>query len=85
MLFLAGLSELDFKICILLPTVFHQELQCSDWSQRPLTEEQKKYAAADAHCLVEIFNVFHAKVVREGWGSSDSCKHLFGMPLCDAT
>ncbi|XP_047967180.1 uncharacterized protein LOC125211433 [Salvia hispanica] len=49
-----------------------KELQCSDWSQRPLTEEQKKYAAADAHCLVEIFNVFHAKVVREGKSSQPS-------------
>ncbi|KAL1532065.1 hypothetical protein AAHA92_32122 [Salvia divinorum] len=49
-----------------LGTSLSKELQCSDWSQRPLTEEQKKYAAADAHCLVEIFNVFHAKVVREG-------------------
>ncbi|KAL7146105.1 hypothetical protein ABFS83_06G018900 [Erythranthe nasuta] len=43
-----------------------KELQCSDWSQRPLTEEQKIYAAADAHCLVQIFNVFRAKVVSEG-------------------
>lgn len=43
-----------------------QEYQCSDWSQRPLTEEQKVYAAEDAHSLVEIFNVFHAKFVREG-------------------
>ncbi|EPS71795.1 hypothetical protein M569_02957 [Genlisea aurea] len=43
-----------------------KELQCSDWSQRPLTEEQKIYAAEDARCLVEIFNVLHQKVVREG-------------------
>lgn len=50
----------------LLFLYFVQELQCSDWSLRPLTEEQKIYAAADAHCLIEIFNVFHAKVVREG-------------------
>ncbi|XP_057798736.1 uncharacterized protein LOC131014699 [Salvia miltiorrhiza] len=49
-----------------------KELQCSDWSQRPLTEEQKTYAAADAHCLVKIFNLFHAKVVREGKSSQPS-------------
>ncbi|KZV17210.1 putative exonuclease mut-7 [Dorcoceras hygrometricum] len=48
-----------------LGILLSKELQCSDWSKRPLTEEQKIYAAADAHCLVEIFNVFHAKVVRE--------------------
>ncbi|XP_052192914.1 uncharacterized protein LOC127801647 [Diospyros lotus] len=43
-----------------------KELQCSDWSLRPLTEEQKAYAAADAHCLLELFNVFQIKVIKEG-------------------
>ncbi|TYK11277.1 exonuclease mut-7-like protein [Cucumis melo var. makuwa] len=43
-----------------------KELQCSDWSVRPLTEEQIAYAAMDAHCLLEIFNVFYSKVLKEG-------------------
>ncbi|KAK9292740.1 hypothetical protein L1049_020720 [Liquidambar formosana] len=43
-----------------------KELQCSDWSCRPLTKEQKTYAAADAHCLLEIFNVFQVTIVKEG-------------------
>ncbi|KAJ0044543.1 hypothetical protein Pint_05109 [Pistacia integerrima] len=43
-----------------------KELQCSDWSRRPLTEEQKTYAATDAHCLLEIFNSFRDKVSQEG-------------------
>ncbi|KHN33848.1 Putative exonuclease mut-7 like [Glycine soja] len=43
-----------------------KELQCSDWSHRPLTEEQITYAAMDAHCLLDIFEVFQAKVVKEG-------------------
>ncbi|KAA8533575.1 hypothetical protein F0562_030991 [Nyssa sinensis] len=43
-----------------------KELQCSDWSLRPLTEEQKTYAAADAHCLLEILTVFQVKVIKEG-------------------
>ncbi|KAL5567728.1 hypothetical protein UlMin_024303 [Ulmus minor] len=43
-----------------------KELQCSDWSQRPLTEAQKTYAAMDAQCLLDIFNVFQAKVNNEG-------------------
>ncbi|XP_057950829.1 uncharacterized protein LOC131145650 isoform X3 [Malania oleifera] len=42
-----------------------KELQCSDWSHRPLTEEQKIYAAADAHCLLEIFTAFQVKVIGE--------------------
>ncbi|KAL8550970.1 hypothetical protein ACS0TY_000159 [Phlomoides rotata] len=49
-----------------------KELQCSDWSLRPLSEEQKAYAAEDAHCLLEIFKVFHAKVVKKG----NSLQHL---------
>lgn len=33
-----------------------QEAQCSDWEQRPLTEDQIYYAAADTHCLLAIFD-----------------------------
>ncbi|KAK6926037.1 3'-5' exonuclease domain, partial [Dillenia turbinata] len=43
-------------------TFFFQELQCSDWSCRPLTEEQKIYAAMDALCLLDIFIIFEAKI-----------------------
>ncbi|XP_027332171.1 exonuclease mut-7 homolog [Abrus precatorius] len=43
-----------------------KELQCSDWSCRPLSEEQITYAAMDAHCLLDIFAVFQAKVAKEG-------------------
>ncbi|KAK3004174.1 hypothetical protein RJ639_019653, partial [Escallonia herrerae] len=42
-----------------------KELQCSDWSCRPLSEEQKIYAAADAHCLIRILDVFQVKVLKE--------------------
>ncbi|KAK9145682.1 hypothetical protein Sjap_005585 [Stephania japonica] len=43
-----------------------KELQCSDWSLRPLTEDQKIYAASDAHCLLEIFDVFQRNLLEEG-------------------
>jgi hypothetical protein len=33
-----------------------QDSQCSDWEQRPLTREQIDYAAADAHCLLALFD-----------------------------
>ncbi|XP_057479755.1 uncharacterized protein LOC130767020 [Actinidia eriantha] len=54
-----------------------KELQCSDWSLRPLTEEQKAYAAADAHCLLEIFNVFQLKVIKEGNSFQNVTEHGF--------
>ncbi|KAF3541892.1 hypothetical protein F2Q69_00025147 [Brassica cretica] len=48
-----------------VPATLKEELQCSDWSHRPLTEEQKLYAATDAHCLLQIFNVFKSNLVEE--------------------
>ncbi|KAK1304257.1 hypothetical protein QJS10_CPB11g00686 [Acorus calamus] len=42
--------------------VLSKELQCSDWSFRPLTKEQLSYASADAYCLLEILTVFQCKV-----------------------
>ncbi|CAO2838575.1 unnamed protein product [Amaranthus hypochondriacus] len=55
----------------LLGLSISKELQCSDWSQRPLTEEQKTYAAIDAHCLLDIFATFQLKVEKEGASVSD--------------
>ncbi|KAF9601127.1 hypothetical protein IFM89_017032 [Coptis chinensis] len=49
----------------LLGLSLSKELQCSDWSFRPLTEEQKVYAAADAQCLLEIFDIFQDKVLKQ--------------------
>ncbi|KAL1824007.1 hypothetical protein ACET3Z_010785 [Daucus carota] len=45
---------------------FDKEQQCSDWLCRPLTEEQIRYAAADAHCLLKIFDVLQCKFREEG-------------------
>ncbi|KAL9437009.1 hypothetical protein AB3S75_022951 [Citrus x aurantiifolia] len=56
----------------LLDISLSKELQCSDWSNRPLTEEQKNYAAIDAHCLIEIFNIFQVKVAQKG----NSCSSI---------
>ncbi|KAJ6833202.1 uncharacterized protein M6B38_341465 [Iris pallida] len=43
-----------------------KELQCSDWSCRPLTKEQISYAAADACYLLEIFAAFECRILTEG-------------------
>ncbi|KAK1325599.1 hypothetical protein QJS10_CPA01g02461 [Acorus calamus] len=45
--------------------VLSKELQCSDWSFRPLTKEQLSYASADAYCLLEILTVFQCNVFRK--------------------
>ncbi|XP_048126927.1 exonuclease mut-7 homolog [Rhodamnia argentea] len=63
----ANVSKSLAAICEeLLGYSLSKELQCSDWSQRPLTEEQKEYAARDALCLLEIFSVFQAKIINKG-------------------
>ncbi|ERN19308.1 uncharacterized protein LOC18447686 [Amborella trichopoda] len=50
----------------LLGVHLSKELQCSDWACRPLGEDQISYAAADAQCLLEIFNMFQSKLRYEG-------------------
>ncbi|CAL9178185.1 uncharacterized protein LOC135638899 isoform X2 [Musa acuminata AAA Group] len=49
-----------------------KELQCSDWSCRPLSEQQILYAAADAYYLLEIFDVFQQKIITKAAKSQPS-------------
>ncbi|GMH08870.1 hypothetical protein Nepgr_010710 [Nepenthes gracilis] len=58
----------------LLGVSLSKELQCSDWSRRPLTEQQKTYAAADAHCLLEIFVLFQV------WIDKGNSEHNVDQP-----
>ncbi|CAN8252181.1 unnamed protein product [Cochlearia groenlandica] len=77
-----------------------KELQCSDWSHRPLTEEQKLYAATDAHCLLQIFDVFKANLfdgvrvvdpreinggLKEILSGSDCTSKIVSFNMCKAT
>uniref|UniRef100_A0A0E0HZZ1 3'-5' exonuclease domain-containing protein n=1 Tax=Oryza nivara TaxID=4536 RepID=A0A0E0HZZ1_ORYNI len=50
----------------LLGVYLSKELQCSDWSYRPLSEGQIQYAASDAYYLLDIFDLFHQKIRTEG-------------------
>ncbi|KAL3691712.1 hypothetical protein R1sor_005363 [Riccia sorocarpa] len=38
-----------------------KDMQCSNWEQRPLSREQYDYAAADAYCLLALFDSLLAK------------------------
>lgn len=40
--------------------------QFSNWQQRPLREEQKTYAALDAYCLFEIYDVIGRVITKMG-------------------
>ncbi|KAF8690851.1 hypothetical protein HU200_041251 [Digitaria exilis] len=50
----------------LLSVSLSKELQCSDWSCRPLSEGQIQYAASDAFYLLYIFDLFQQKITTEG-------------------
>ena len=54
--------------------VFFQELQCSDWSIRPLTDEQMSYAVADAYYLLDIFAAFLYSLIKKGLSLSSKKK-----------
>lgn len=46
---------LSFILNAVLGVMLDKSLQCSDWGQRPLTDEQILYAANDASCLLDLF------------------------------
>ncbi|KAF9286803.1 Exonuclease mut-7 [Mortierella alpina] len=49
-----GLSGLLNRIC---GVKLDKTQQCSNWEQRPLTEKQCEYAAADVWCILDIFAI----------------------------
>jgi len=58
-----GLSGLA-KLTLGLP--LDKKEQFSDWERRPLRPSQLTYAALDAHCLVEIYNVLQRRSEKIG-------------------
>lgn len=55
--------SLSFICHQLLGISLSKELQCSDWSLRPLSQQQITYAALDALSLIHIFNLFQNKLL----------------------
>ncbi|GKA08134.1 3'-5' exonuclease domain-containing protein [Tanacetum coccineum] len=63
----------------LLGISLSKELQCSDWSLRPLTHQQKTYAALDALCLIQIFNVFLHTLLNQAVSCRFPPRFLFSL------
>eukprot|EP00850_Spirogloea_muscicola_P022164 SM000280S10719 [mRNA] locus=s280:129259:132570:+ [translate_table: standard] len=59
---------MSLRVPLLLPPPpsVLQELQCSDWEVRPLSTAQLQYAAADAYCLLAIFDALAGKEATAG-------------------
>ncbi|KAG6557636.1 hypothetical protein Mapa_000917 [Marchantia paleacea] len=49
-----------------------KDMQCSNWEQRPLSEQQYDYAAADAYCLIAIFDALQVKASDSWFAPSES-------------
>ncbi|XP_076286281.1 exonuclease mut-7 homolog isoform X2 [Lasioglossum baleicum] len=54
--------------------------QFSNWEQRPLREGQIIYAALDAYCLLEIYNVFETQCARLNIPFANICLEVQKMP-----
>lgn len=50
--------------------------QFSNWERRPLRESQLVYAALDAYCLIEIFDVMKDCSERAGFVFEDICSSV---------
>lgn len=50
--------------------------QFSNWERRPLRDTQLVYAALDAYCLIEIFDVMKDCCERVGVAFDDMCSNL---------
>ena len=57
---LAGVLERHFDV------VLDKKQQLSDWSKRPLTDDQIRYARLDTHYLVELADQLEALLVEKG-------------------
>ena len=68
-----GLSKLVLKI---LGVKLDKREQISNWSNRPLRNEQVVYAASDAHCLILLYNKYRTAYYSKG------CVETFERKLC---
>lgn len=59
-------SSLSGLVQLCLGRKLDKSNQFSNWQQRPLRAEQVQYAALDAYCLLEIYDVMEAEYNRRG-------------------
>uniref|UniRef100_A0A1B6KKD8 3'-5' exonuclease domain-containing protein n=1 Tax=Graphocephala atropunctata TaxID=36148 RepID=A0A1B6KKD8_9HEMI len=68
-----GLSKL-VSLCLGMP--LDKSEQFSNWDRRPLREAQKYYAALDAYCLLEVYDVLYTECTNQGVPFLDVCHDI---------
>lgn len=63
----AGKEGLQQLVAAVLGRPLNKNQQFSNWSRRPLFENQILYAANDAYCLLEIYQKFNAAATKRGF------------------
>ncbi|CAF4148181.1 unnamed protein product, partial [Rotaria sp. Silwood2] len=62
-----GLSEL-VRLCF--GKILNKSERCSNWDRRPLRQPQTLYAATDAYCLLDIYNLLRCRLQSDGYVQS---------------
>jgi len=85
------IGERHFGLSALLDDHFgirlDKEERRSDWSKRPLTESQLRYAQGDTTYLEELWHTLQKKAIERGWADAveEECKALGEVPADQVT
>ncbi|XP_022903188.1 exonuclease mut-7 homolog [Onthophagus taurus] len=72
----SGGPSLGMLVQICLGYVLDKSDQFSNWERRPLRQSQLHYAALDAYCLIQVFDVLRRCSESVGFPFEDTCYHL---------
>ncbi|KAK7874023.1 hypothetical protein R5R35_013427 [Gryllus longicercus] len=71
-----GGESLTYLVELCLGKCLDKSDQFSNWERRPLRESQIRYAALDAYCLIEVFDVLKENAERQEIPFRDICLEL---------